>query len=457
MLTLLITADALRSDHLTQYGYRRDTMPVLSELAAEGTRYDAAFANASHTALSIPSFLTSQLNGIEALQRGPTIGSALQAEGIPTGYIHSNLVLSKYFDRIDGFDQEYDLFEDVDSAGDDDESGGLPAPVQQSMERVLAFGEETVWPYLRDTPLQGHLESAYYSLVPSSMYHEPTLYADAGTVTDTAIEWLETHGTAEGFLWVHYMEPHRPYGYYLSDPEYTDREYTQREIIDLMAKASRAPESISDAELDAIVDLYDSDIRYMSEQITRLLDAVRTAGRWDETNVVFSADHGEEFREHGLFYHRNWPYEEQIHVPLVVKEARDTDSDTEDGLRQLLDIGPTVLEFHDVEPPAAFEGAPVTESAPDHVISTSLRDEFATSVRTDQWKYITTNQGDEVLYDLDADPEELTSVLETNAAIAADLDAQIPDSVMEIPENYSQREKNFSTSVEQRLEDLGYM
>lgn len=457
MLTLLITADALRCDHLAQYGYHRDTMPVLSDLADDGTLYSVAFANASHTALSIPSFLTSQLNGIEALQRGPTIGSALQAEGIPTGYIHSNLVLSKYFDRIDGFDQEYDLFSDVDSSTDGDEGSGLPAPIQQSMERVLAFGEETVWPYLRDTPLRSQLESAYYSVVPSSMYHEPTLYADAGTVTDTAIDWLETHGPAEGFLWVHYMEPHRPYGYYLSNPEYTDHDYSQREIIDLMAKASRTPESITDAELDAIIDLYDSDIQYMSEQICRLLDAVRTAGRWDETNVVFSADHGEEFREHGLFYHRNWPYEEQIHVPLVVRDAQRTGNDTDPGLRQLLDIGPTVLEFHDVEPPATFEGTPVAESSPDHVISTSLRDEFATSVRTDQWKYITTDQGDEVLYDLDADPDERNSVLGANNELAADLQGRIPKSVTEIPEQYSQRKKNFSTGIEQRLEDLGYM
>jgi glucan phosphoethanolaminetransferase (alkaline phosphatase superfamily) len=103
MNTVLITADALRADHLGQYGYQRNTMPVLDRLLDEGTLFETAYTNGAHIQLSIPSILTGQYNGVSQLQSGHTIPSVLSDSDVTTAGIHSNSVIRNDFGRIPGF------------------------------------------------------------------------------------------------------------------------------------------------------------------------------------------------------------------------------------------------------------------------------------------------------------------------------------------------------------------
>jgi arylsulfatase A-like enzyme len=207
-----------------------------------------------------------------------------------------------------------------------------------------------------------------------------------------------------------------------------------------------------------MVDLYDSDVRYCSRHIARLFDYLRDQGLWDETNLLFSSDHGEEFYEHGRYFHRNYPYDELVHVPLIAKRADDpAGGETVTEQRQLLDLAPTICQFHGLNPDAYdFQGTPLFEGDGREVVTLGQPNDRdpAVAVRHDGWKYIDTGDG-ERLYDLTADPTETENVVDDNPDVAARLARSIPDSVLD-RDVEDPREPEDEVDREQ-LEALGYM
>lgn len=114
--------------------------------------------------------------------------------------------------------------------------------------------------------------------------------ADGAHITDSLIKALASKKSRPFFAWAHYVDPH-----------------------DLYEK--RAEFDFGDGD----VDRYDSEIAYTDHQIGRLFDALKKAGEFDNTIIVVFSDHGEEFREHGKRFHNSSVYEQQIHVPLLIK------------------------------------------------------------------------------------------------------------------------------------------
>jgi len=87
MKAILVTVDALRADHLSQYGYDLDTMPVLDRPAAEGTVFEEAYANGPYTRISVPSFHTSSYLAYEDMDGLETISGVLGDRGVMTACI----------------------------------------------------------------------------------------------------------------------------------------------------------------------------------------------------------------------------------------------------------------------------------------------------------------------------------------------------------------------------------
>jgi arylsulfatase A-like enzyme len=108
-------------------------------------------------------------------------------------------------------------------------------------------------------------------------------------------------------------------------------------------------------DLEHIVALYDGEIRYTDEHIGRLLDVLRGLGVYDDTVVVVTSDHGEEFFEHGAKGHAKTLYDEILRVPLVLQYPRRVPAGTvvQDQVR-LMDVAPTVLGLAGVSSPDAF-------------------------------------------------------------------------------------------------------
>lgn len=264
---VLITVDTLRADHLGAYGYDRPVSPRIDRLAAAGVRYDRVIAQAPNTHPSLASMLTGQpltafdhlaLTGF--LPRGTdTLAVRLRRRGYRTIAVVSNPYLRKEM----GFDQGFDHYDD---------------------------------------------ESAMVSL------------ADA--VTDAAVR---ATANVEGplFLWVHYLDPHHPY---LPPPPWRTRFGTESEVDRLQQRgdlsqrliaAARGKGGWTERDWARLVELYDGEIASTDAAIGRLLDALEASGRLRDARIVLTADHGEEFRDHGGVLHSHSLYLELLRLPTI--------------------------------------------------------------------------------------------------------------------------------------------
>jgi len=295
---------------------------------------------------------------------------------------------------------------------------------------------------------------------------EPFVKADEKT--DAALEWV-TGVDSPVFLWVHYMDVHHPY----HPPErnqlaFRDDPVSKRTSVKLRRKMLEEPEAVTDAEMEMIRDLYDGEIRFFDAEMQRLIDGFRDTVS-GESIVAVTSDHGDEFMDHHGFAHYDTFYDELLQVPLVV----DVDGSGEyDDLVSLLDLGPTLLSYAEVEVPDTFVGESlrsVIESGEwkkDAITAESgdLDDEYRCGYRTESWKYIrngnhrhTPNKPDEELYALEDDPDELDNVINEQTEAATEL----RDAVSEHKERVAKTDRAVGTveidaMTQQRLEDLGY-
>lgn len=446
MKTILITVDSLRADHLSQYGYQRDTMPALDRLRSEGTLFENAFANGPYTRVSVPSFQTSRYLGYENLENLPTIGSVLSENGVHSAIVGTQTGIN----LVDGqfnYDEMADLGRDEFHQNSNDR---ISRRVDQFAERV-GEGLRTI----RANIVLDFLKKPYKKLNPEGGFRYLG-YTSAKEVTDAAIEWLTETSHTDFFLWIHYMEAHRPFGVHDDSPAYLERAIPEPEIKQLIRRAYTEPSKLTEDEHDRLIDLYDSDIRYCSRNVSRLFDHLEEAGIWDTTNILFSSDHGEEFGEHGMYGHGNYPYEELIHVPLIVKRVSDQPATISED-RELVDIMPTILDLHGITTdPYDLDGENLFEGKSRDVISLGQPSEVspAVTLRTRPWKYIR-SPVESQLYHLKTDPDEKENVLNSHQDLVADLDDALPEY---LKTRDAKQIRDPENEVDERqLEALGYL
>jgi arylsulfatase A-like enzyme len=160
-----------------------------------------------------------------------------------------------------------------------------------------------------------------------AIVHAPTgeWHPTAREVVDPVLKFIEAQSSPRFFLYIHVVDPHAPY---LLEPSYQS----------LFAEG---------AEPEGRVPLdYDRSARQADDQFQRIADALRAKGFWAASTIVYTADHGEEFQEHGGSAHGFSVYEEQLRIPLVVKYPQGEDG----GARRpdpvsLADLTPTVAEL----------------------------------------------------------------------------------------------------------------
>ena len=306
---LLVVIDTLRADHLTPYGYGRDTSPEIARrLAAAGTVVEEASSQAPWTLPSVISFLTGRYPG--ELLRGST------AYGIPEG-------VPSLAERLAPLGYR---------------TGAFVANPTLHAGNGVARGFET-----------------FYS--PPPVLDSMLLHADSVNVR--AVPWLRAYQHEPFFLYVHYIDPHDPYdnpdlvdGRSPFDPDYQGT-LTGGSVHQVYL--GQVPLRDPPADIAFLTSLYDSEIHYVDRRVGELLATLDPAVLAD-TLVVLTADHGEELHDHGGWKHGETLYQEQVHVPLIVR----WDGHVRAGARlggtvRLVDLAPTLLA-------AAGAGAP--EGAP---------------------------------------------------------------------------------------------
>jgi len=442
--TILLTIDALRADHLSQYGYERNTMPVFDRLTDHATRYESAFANSTNTGVSLPSLLSSQYRGRDPCISGQTVATVLSDAGIRTAGFHSNTLFADIVGRPNGFDDFHDF------GVLEDESNSR---YNSRLRQIYTNSVDQVKPIVERLRVKSFAKRVRDAALPNSALHSMSYYVTAEELTDTVIDWLQKHSDESFFLWVHYLDPHRPYGIDLNNPAYGER-VDQSEIRNLMSKAGVKPSSVTDTERKSMIDLYDSDLRYTSQAIGRLFAKLEELDIWGDTALICTSDHGEEFGEHGNFFHRNVPYDEILHVPLFVKAPNYTE-DVVAGPRELLDIAPTICEIVNIEE-QIFDGIPLSCTDSRQIIATGSFTESGPVVagRWDGWKYISTASREE-LYNLQEDSSEQQDLADQHSEIASRYRDAIPDYLFEEAQLSPKQTDN--ETVEEWLRGLGYL
>jgi arylsulfatase A-like enzyme len=181
--------------------------------------------------------------------------------------------------------------------------------------------------------------------------------------------------------------------------------------------------SLAASELDAISRLYDAEIRVVDDELRALFDQLEAIGFLRDAVVIVTADHGEEFGEHGGLLHRDLLYDELLQVPLIVTGPGIEPARRSEPVSSV-DIAPTVLELARIAAPAAMEGASLLNARRrSAVIAQYGSSRYA--IRTREWKLIRSSSGMTELYDLRADPGERDNIATGHAKVVATLAAAL--------------------------------
>ena len=284
---LLISIDTLRADHLSCYGYARPTSPNIDRLAREGTLFTRAYASSSWTIPSHMTMFTSlppSLHGVDDIGRKldparVTLAGRLRDAGYQTAAFVSGPTMHAAF----GFDQGFERYENTTTFGADDFAQGDATHPTASTRR------------------RSHLD------------------VTSPAIAAAAERWIDGDARPPFFLFVHLWDPHYDY---IPPPPYDTRfdpgwkgdfdfsniEYNMAITPDMPARALRH-----------LIALYDGEIASSDAAVGRIIVALEQRGWLDGTLVAVTADHGEEFFDHGNKGHMTTLFEEVLHVPLLFR------------------------------------------------------------------------------------------------------------------------------------------
>ncbi len=370
---IVYLVDTLRADHLSCYGYERETSPGIDAFASTGIRFDHCLSQSTWTKPSTASVLTglypaqhgANKEGSSILVAVDTLAERLVENDIKTAGFYAN----NWLHPKNGLNQGFETWEFVDR--------DVEARTREVVDRGLAF--------------------------------------------------LDSLEDERFFLYLHVVDPHAPYD---PPPPYDKRFGADYQgTIDghyALEDRSLSLVDLPEEDLQHLVDLYDGEIAFTDSEFARFLAQVEARGLSEETLVVFTADHGEEFGEHGGWRHNPQMFDEVVRVPLIVRRPGAPAGLVHDGLAQQIDIAPTVL--------SAF-GLPADEDLPgrDLVLRALTGDELVfglSEVDSGGWyrkgvvagkrKYLRAwaPTKSEQLYDLATDPDETTNLLTSDPTLA---------------------------------------
>jgi arylsulfatase len=380
---ILVSCDTLRADRLGCYGYARPTSPNVDALAADGVLFEDAWSTAPLTNPAMSCLFSGKIPDEIGMSRGNhvvmppsvvTLPEIFSDAGVETAGVISIAVLQK--------------------------------PPAQLGAAGVAQGFRTYDDDLREPET-----------------NRPYLQRSGEATTDAAIRWLASDpNRAEKpfFLWVHYQDPHGPY---------TPREPFASQFAspippdepELPLGTSESPRGqipaiqVVDGERhpSSYRNRYDAEIREFDEAFGRFLRWLKEHGLYEDTLLVFTADHGESLGEHGIWFaHGENLHVEELHVPLVLRGpgiprgARRTEPACH------LDLWPTLLEAFGL-PPRANRGASLLSAtlprdrALPHSLGKIGERGRATAITVGAWRLVLEEGAKPALYDRSDDSGEV--------------------------------------------------
>ena len=383
---ILLTIDTLRKDVIGCYGGEGGLTPFIDSIQDRCIRFDKAQSTGPYTQASFPAILTSSyyLDHIReekekrrlSKKRAP-ISEILQFRGITTAGFHSNAYLMGVF----GWNRGWDTF--FDSAD------------EQVDDKV---------PYIKASHLNGKV-----------------------------VDWFLAQGNKlkeePFFLWLHYMDVHEPY---VPERKYIDRvdrsiDVTGDQMMKLFQEVLLQRDVSDGKNVELFKKLYLAHVIEIDEAVKEFFSILRKAKQLDDSIVIITSDHGDEFGEHGSLSHDGKMYSELIDVPLIIHDSSLEKGEVSDQVVSTLDISPTIAHLFGLGNISQFQGhslLPLGEYPAEGVFGETLGKHG--SSETDALRGVFFYREGDVkiiyreedqsweLYDLEKDPKELNNIVDTS-------------------------------------------
>lgn len=392
---VLITLDTIRADHLGCYGYARPTSPNIDRFAEHAVRYQRSIATAPWTLPSHASMFTG-LYPHEHGARSFKVSDRRQNNARPLPRAHTRLA----------------------------------EVLQRLGYRTAAFVANNVYLTKRWNLHQGFDE------------YRVERQRASGVNRDT-LRWLASQDEQPFFLFVNYMDAHRPYNT-ASGPSQVDWDVPRdRSLLNQLIDDAMTGDGKADPALrEAVVAQYDNAIAHVDRAVGQLLSALDEAGHGDRALIVVTSDHGEYFGEHRLVEHSKDVYEGAVRVPLLIREPgrhrgrSDGTPVTSAHLpRMILERIPAARRELEHFPRRAGDEPILSENyftrTKDllHPVWGHRFNRVRTAIYDLPLKLIHSTRDEPELYDIERDPRERHDLAPSQPDKAAELVRRIPDSL----------------------------
>lgn len=471
---VLVTVDCLRADHVGFLGYERPTTPFLDSLAKGSLVFRNAIAAGVPTYYSFPAIMASRYplalgRDVIGLAPGePTLATVLHEAGYATAaFIAGNPYLSRRFGYAAGFDVFEDFLHEASVASPPPQSGRLRTRLNSALARTCH----------KLGPLGRVYDEIYFRYclrlakqVPRT-FDELRRYPSADVIVRHACSWVSALHGRPFFLWLHLMDPHAPY-------------YPPADALALLGGPSMKSDHALKVNLywnrdlglkrleryrEEIIRLYDAGICWVDEQLRLLNVTLARLGLWEDCVFALTADHGEEFLDHGGRFHSPANvHDDLVRVPLLLRRGKQTQGREINSPFSLLELLPTLLEAAGVEVPDKLRRSEQTYSRRGDGSSGSCVVETVSSctnalrpqermgarklaIRNDRYKLIFDfRSASSELFDLESDPREMQPLQgDHNTATQVRLLAVARQHLLE-----SGRSRDLSLRVSARLRDM---
>ena len=415
---ILLTVDCWRGDHVGVNPRSTVDTPAIDRLARDSTYFSDAYTCGGWTKIAMTALMSSTYSSQFDFAAGkideqrPMLAESLQQQGYETAGFSTNMVCG----AAQGFERGFDQFEDL-----------RPDLGTSKSERLLAI--RGVPRLAMHRPFRRGLSMLGLPLEPQY----PTVDADgvvAGALEWLEQPHHEPYFLWLHFMDLHwpYKSAHRSKDWAEKDEMWIDRVEWRK------LRNHRGRYHPGDERVERWKELYREETESFDQALAPLLDSLRDRDDWDHTHLVMTGDHGEEFYEHGTWGHSwNQLHREGANVPLIIRTAGSHSHRSVDTPVSHLDIAPTLLDLAGIQKPDGMIGEsfsnelrgedstlrPVASEMHGHRNSTRYR----LAITFNAYRYIYDGDRDRCsLFALDVDPDETDDVYDKDASVSRSFD-----------------------------------
>ena len=424
---VLLYTDQQRWDTIRAGGNPHIHTPNLDQLAEEGVLFENAFCNCPVCMPSRQSMLSGQYpssvgcccNGVEMPQDIPTLHTVLKPYGYHTANVgklhfknHSN---RDHREPHPSYGFDHLVLSDEPGCYDDAYIKWVEAHDPAEVENCRC----STPPAWEGEPVVKHPRNTHQPYV----FEGPEHLSHTAFVADETIEYIRRRRDRGPFFVIAgFYAPHAP----LNPPRRFLDTYDPSTLPLPTMNEGEDHYGLSDDQWREVKAYYYALISHIDDQIGRVLSALEETGLREDTIVVFTSDHGEHLGDHGTIHKGPPGLDSCAHVPLILSYPGTVPSTQKKAeLIELVDVAPALLDLCGVQAPPHFQGRsfqPLLQGE-EYEERTSVfieyRDPFTVSwktVRTHEFKYCVSGSGEELLFDLREDPDELSNVVGQSVA-----------------------------------------